>query len=198
MKPRWMSSTGRLVAVAWLVLFVFFSSFLCFGFAVTVDLAATPLDNPIGCIVSTELHVGGDVHDPQHVDDVGVRGIKTDSNILLALGPIYLDEVLMSPVLQSDLNGQAAHLTFGLGSPCEESADQIDDRGGRPSDNRAEKYKSLWGCLDDGLIWDSWHGLPMWLWIVFGGCLGWSMTYALWFGSIYLFRKVSSISQTNA
>ena len=197
MKLRRMSATMRLVTVA-VSRLVRCSSFLCFGCAVAIELPGTPLRNPVGGVVSTDFHVGGNIHDPEHVDDVTVRRIKTDTSVLLTLSPIHLEEVLMLPILQGGLNGQTANLTLGLGSPDKVATNQIDDRGGRTSNDSSEKYESLWGGLDDSLIWGNWHGIPMLFWIIFGGCLGWSATYALWFGSIYLFRKVSSKSSTNA
>lgn len=97
-----------LCTVVWRGLFVFFV--LEDGLAVAVNLSPAPLGYSVGGIVSADLHVRSDIHDPQHVDDVGIGRLKNEVPLLGFLHEVNLKGVLMTPVLQSGLNGQLANL----------------------------------------------------------------------------------------
>jgi hypothetical protein len=164
--------TRGLVGIAMHVLFCIF--ILGNGRAVAIDLSITPLADSVGGFIGAELKICGNIHNSEHVNDVRIRGIKSDPNVFIGLRPINLNQILMLPVLKGCFNSEPSNLALGNALILEKS----DKRGhsstddSRSGDNHPDKKSGLTigEVLENNLHW--WHYLGFLLCSILGGAFG--------------------------
>lgn len=130
-------------------------------------LVVMNLCDSVGCVLGTKVHIRNNFNNPEHVTNV-VSGIGNGHIVRRILFPnFHLEQFAVLPVFEGELKGHFPELPFGFGRSLNSFGSKIDQGGGSPSNDSANKNGKGIGNLSE-----QWHGLPFFLWLIFGALGG--------------------------